>query len=293
MTVRPVVTRNFHPDSFSTPLSFLSAPDMADISFTLIIAAFSLFSLIYVAAVLTFKRFPALNLHTGLDPYKAASRITAITHSSCLLPFVAGRLLSLYPHFPYLAANTALDCHVMAFSFAYFAQDILHFVLVEPNDTTLLAHHIVCITFYTSVLHAHIGGTAMLAAVLMGEVTNPLQCVWYLSKLSSCTAVYQWVSPIFTGSFLVVRVLVVPVWVVDIVRGYVEGWRRGELGGVYAVCWSAMSVAMMLGSWVWSWQLLTGYMRMRAKRGRVTPGEKRSVGGDEFASVVGASSKYE
>ena len=104
---------------------------------------------------------------------------------------------------------------------------------------------------------------------------------------------YQWVSPLFTACFLAVRVLVVPVWVVDIVRSYMDGWRRGELGGWYAGGWSAMSVAMMVGSWVWSWQLLNGYLRMRQKRGRVTPGEKRAVGGDEFVSVSGTSSKYE
>ena len=267
---------------------------MADVSFTLILAAFALFTTIYIAAVIVFKRYPALNLHTGLDPYKAASRITAITHSSCLLPFVAGRLLSLAPHFPYLAANTPLDCHVMSFSFAYFAQDVLHFALYEPGDMVLLLHHIICILFYTSVLHARIGGTAMLAAVLMGELTNPLQCVWYLSKLSGCQWLYERVSPLFTGCFLAVRVLVVPVWVVDIVTGYMGGWRRGELGVWYAWGWSAMSVAMMLGSWAWSWSLLNGYMKMRRKRGRVAaPAEKRAVGGDEFASVAGASSKYE
>ena len=115
----------------------------------------------------------------------------------------------------------------------------------------------------------------------------------YLSKLSGWQACYQWVSPIFTACFLVVRVVVVPVWVVDIVSSYMDGWRRGQLGAGYAWGWSAMSVAMMLGSWAWSWQLLGGYLRMRAKRGRVTPGEKRAVGGDEFASVVGATSKYE
>ena len=174
MPARPIVTHNFNLQSDS----WLSA--MPDVSFTLIVAAFTVFTAIYIVAVIAFKRFSLMNLHVGLDPYKAASRITAITHSSCLLPFVGGRLLSLYPHFPYLAANTPLDCHVMAFSFAYFAQDILHFVLVEPQDTTLLLHHIICILFYTSVLHAHVGGTAMLAAVMMGELTNPLQCVWYV-----------------------------------------------------------------------------------------------------------------
>ena len=266
---------------------------MPDVSFTLILAAFLVFSAIYAAAVQVFKRYPALNLHKSLDPYKAASRITAITHSSCLLPFVAARMCSLFPHFPYLAANSPLDCRVMAFSFAYFAQDIVHFVLVEPHDTTLLLHHIICILFYTSVLHAHVGGVAMLAAVLMGELTNPLQCVWYLAKLSRATQLYERVSPVFTFSFLAVRVLLVPVWVVDIVRAYVGGWRRGELGAWYAVCWSAMSVAMMLGSWAWSWSLLSGYLKMRAKRGRSTPGELRAVGGDEFQSVAGASSKYE
>ena len=267
---------------------------MSDVSFTLILAAFVLFAFIYVASVIVFKRYPSLHLHAGLDPYKAASRITAITHSSCLLPFVAARMLSLAPHFPYLAANTPLDCHVMAFSFAYFAQDVIHFLLYEPGDTTLLLHHIVCILFYTSVLHARIGGTAMLAAVLMGELTNPLQCVWYLSKLSGCQWLYQLVSPLFTVCFLAVRVVVVPVWVVDIVLSYMAGWRRGELGVWYACGWSVMSVAMMLGSWAWSWQLLNGYLRKRQKRGRVTAGEQRAVGGDEFVSAAGSSShKYE
>ena len=269
---------------------------MSELSFSLIIVGFFGFSLLYAAAVMVFKSFPALNLHIGLSPYKAASRITALCHSSLLLPFVWSRLYSLWPHLPYLAPNAGVELQLMSFSFSYFSHDLLHFLLVEPSDSVLLLHHLIAIGFYTSVIHAQQGGVAMLAALLMGEATNPLQCLWYLSKLSNSTTLYLLVSPVFTVCFLLMRVVVVPLWVADIIPAYYAGWRDGRLGGGYALCWSLMCVGMTVGSWLWSWQLAKGFLKMwKGKDGkdRLSGGKAdvQHVPG-EFAAVKGSASKY-
>ena len=269
---------------------------MSELSFSLIIVGFLGFSVLYAAAVLLFKSCPALNLHIGLSPYKAASRITALCHSSLLLPVVSYRLYSLWPHLPYLAANTGVELQLMSFSFSYFSHDLLHFLLVEPSDSVLLLHHLIAIGFYTSVIHAQQGGVAMLAALLMGEATNPLQCLWYLSKLSHSTSLYLLVSPVFTACFLLMRVIVVPLWVADIIPAYVAGWREGRLGGGYALGWSCMSVGMTVGSWLWSWQLAKGFLKVwKRKEGpdrqSAATADAQHVPG-EFAAVKGSAYKY-
>ena len=265
---------------------------MMELNWPLLCGSFCFFNLVYFTSVRLFRAFPQLHLSKGDAPYKAASRITALCHSTTLLPFLLYRLPSLHPqHIPFLSSPSPLDLSLLSFSLSYFTQDTLHFLLYEPTDTTLLLHHLISILFYTSILHTHLAGPAALAAIAMGELTNPLQCVWYLAKLCGSGRVYGVVSPVFTVAFVGMRVGVVPWWVWEIVRQFGEGWRRGEVGGGWAVMWSGMAVAMMLGSWVWSWQLSVGFLRWWTKRKgtAVSPLPPAT----DFASVKTPPAKFE
>lgn len=226
------------------------------------------FNIIYMTSYFAFKHVPSLGFSFTNQPIKAASRVTAMVHSTSLLPFVTYFVIQSInypittPLLNYVSPLTSFELTLLSWSASYFFQDFFHFILFERNDLFLLFHHIFSLVFFWSVYHLNVGGLAMCVAILTGESTNPLQTIWTLAKIGHHERVFDFISPIFTVTFIFMRSFVVPVWVFDIiVNGFVPAVNKGTLPVIYAIGWSFLCVAMTIGGLIWSVQLAKGFKK--------------------------------
>ena len=58
----------------------------------------------------------------------------------------------------------------------------------------------------------HAGALTCAVATVVGEVTNPMQNVWFLAKDTGAAALHAALSPVFTYFFVFVRVVLTPLW---------------------------------------------------------------------------------
>jgi hypothetical protein len=230
----------------------------------LVVAVAILLLGIYFASVSFLNSTPFLNLcceSSGKHQFRAynsASRIIGTCHFLVVVPGSAYALWNTYPWL-YSSVNSDLETFIMQISFAYFLADFYHFWFYERDDIPLLLHHMTCILFFAHVLGLGCGGQAAMVAILTGEVTNPLQSAWFLSRQAENHALTAKLSPVFTAAFTGVRIIILPVWCFDVCRGLIGGVGRGDLGPVVAAWWIFMMVCMVLGSVFWTYKILLGF----------------------------------
>jgi len=122
-------------------------------------------------------------------------------------------------------------------------------------------HHIIAEVFNVWVLYLGMGGLSTIAALAMGELTNPLQAVWFLSKEMGYFKAHYRISVVFTWSFTASRVLLVPPWVAHILYSYHS--KPNALPLPTLVGWSILPLIVMFGGFLWSHSLIRGLPRLR------------------------------
>jgi len=74
-------------------------------------------------------------------------------------------------------------------------------------------------------------------------------------------------SPLFTFVFVLVRVPLVPLWTFPYInRSMLFGPNRDSLPHWLTYWWSAMSVLMALGGWLWSYSLIQGLRKFYSRK---------------------------
>jgi len=114
-------------------------------------------------------------------------------------------------------------------------------------------------------LSSSIGGQSMCVAQFLGEITNPLQSLWFISKIGNHLKLYNFLSTPFTICFMLIRVIVLPPIVYEIILQYYYGAAIGKLSYFNYYIWSAMCASMMVGGWIWSYKLVKGLIKFRNK----------------------------
>lgn len=245
------------------------------------------FLALYGLFALAWRMRKGSGLEKGTMPFMAASRCIGIVHSLLVVPLsylvlerqaaalVSGRWLDL----EFLGHNTALEARVLELSVGYFVADFVHFLLFEP-DLLMFFHHFFSIFMMASAGLVGQGATTGMAAILMGEITNPLQSTWTMARFAKSPRYLNLLSPVFTFAFVLIRVPLVPLWTgLCIVPSLL--WGPHALAPNAAVprwmpiSWAAMSVFMTLGGWVWSIQIVKGYMKKFGKTAPTAKGTKQ------------------
>jgi len=78
-------------------------------------------------------------------------------------------------------------------------------------------HHFACCLYAASCLYLGIGAETAAVATVVGEVTNPMQNIWFISKDVGRMDVYGALSPVFTYFFIIVRCILTPLWSADVI----------------------------------------------------------------------------
>ena len=77
--------------------------------------------------------------------------------------------------------------------------------------------HFACCLYAGTCLYLGIGAETAAVATVVGEVTNPMQQLWFISKDVGQLEFHGKLSPIFTYFFVIVRCVLTPIWSVDVI----------------------------------------------------------------------------
>ena len=103
------------------------------------------------------------------------------------------------------------DNHIklIYFSASYFIYDII-FILINKCDLMFLGHHSIILFIYYITLSNNIGAKFIMYSIFLGEITNPLQITWCISRVLKYNKLKDYIFPIFSFNFIIVRTFIIP-----------------------------------------------------------------------------------
>ncbi|KAE8664607.1 NAD(P)-binding Rossmann-fold superfamily protein isoform 1 [Hibiscus syriacus] len=161
-----------------------------------------------------------------------------------------------------LSHNTILE-----FSISYFLVDLLHYLIFFPNDTLFILHHLATLyVFITCRFIVHRGSFALLALLILAEVTSLCQNVWTISgfrraDLPVAGKVFDVLSLPFYAFYTVVRGIMGPFFVYKMGVFYMKDENSIPLWAW--VSWMIVIVTAILVSIVWVFDHWMTWFRRR------------------------------
>ena len=95
------------------------------------------------------------------------------------------------------------------FSASYFIYDSI-FILINKCELMFLAHHCLILLIYYITTSNNIGSKFIIYSIFLGEITNPLQITWSISRVLNYNKITDYIFPIFSFNFIIVRTFVIP-----------------------------------------------------------------------------------
>jgi len=159
----------------------------------------------------------------------------------------------------------------------------------EDWPLLLTVHHVTCFAYVGACLHLGVGAQTAAVATVMGEITNPLHNLWWISKdVPGLEDLYATLSPIFTYVYCIIRCLIAPVVSADVV--YFLIGVPNAFGLEISVVFAALCVLVNAGGIMWARNLWIGYHK---KFGSAKEGDKKSqAAASKATSQVPMKSNY-
>mmetsp|Transcript_35568 Transcript_35568/g.48031 ORF Transcript_35568/g.48031 Transcript_35568/m.48031 type:complete len:145 (-) Transcript_35568:357-791(-) len=136
-----------------------------------------------------------------------------------------------------------------------------------------MLHHVAILFCFSALAFFPSGFTMILVGIVIAEATNPIQLPWQWAQLnskrtdiaesarSSHNRRYQSLSMAFTVGYAVMRGVVMPLSLIDIaIFLFYQGGMTPARVWIWFYC-----VLGCLGSFVWLYLLVAGYIRFRLK----------------------------
>lgn len=168
------------------------------------------------------------------------------------------------------APNTAAEDLVLDFSTAYFAVDLLHYLVFLRHETLFIAHHLATLyVFATCRAAARRGAYGLLALEVLAEATSLAQNLWTLAGMRraqgspAAARAHAALSLPFYVAYTAMRGVLGPLWFVKMVRFYAAAGRQSGLPAWAWVSWSVVIGAGILLSVLWVANLWLAYFRDR------------------------------
>jgi hypothetical protein len=136
---------------------------------------------------------------------KISSNLVSLTHA---LGTIGGSAYILYNINNFDGLNNEILA-LMTFSASYFTYDCL-FMLVNNFSLIFFLHHILILMVYWITTSYNYGTKFILLSIFWGEITNPLQITWRISRTLNYKKLEHYIFPVFSVSFIIVRTAILP-----------------------------------------------------------------------------------
>jgi len=212
-----------------------------------------------------FRLFPKMGFSE--KSARAASQATGLMHGLIAVPLaIADYYYSL--QWDHAAPMNEIGRILLNISVTYFIVDGLYFI--SQGDPLILIHHIVAASFGICCFYSNYASLAYSAAIIVGEVTNPLQSIWFLSREGNHKKIHERISPIYTAVFIPIRIIVTPIWCGIIAYDLVLSSSpsslqfRNSFPKIHFFMVFSM-IPMTMGGWVWSYKIWNGFKKFTKK----------------------------
>mgnify|MGYP006083994221 FL=1 len=159
----------------------------------------------------------------------------------------------------YTAPNADREIALLCFTIGYFVVDTLHMVVWRVHDIPIVIHHVVVLCYAALTLYIGRGGLSAALATVLGEATNPLQGVLWISLRLRLKRVVAVASPLFTAAFIVARCIVSPILCAPLIWTFTHDPRPAFVFFGYACA------AINLGGILWAIPLVQHCCKLRAQ----------------------------
>eukprot|EP01018_Ginkgo_biloba_P022180 Gb_02450 [translate_table: standard] len=226
-------------------------------------------SVIFFVVLYAFAYFVLFKNWKGTRRFDAASCCNSLIHG------IVAFSLSSYDviHSPWKldAPNTDLENKIMHFSLAYFAIDMIYYMLINPSDYLFISHHIATSSYMMSCIFTGHGALSAISLIATGEATSSFQNVWTLARMARgesplANRIYTALSPVFTVYFTVMRCIVGPYLAWELGSFYFPGKADKVIPRGVAYFWMFTIILAIVGSSVWVYKLWTGLIRFYARK---------------------------
>ena len=98
---------------------------------------------------------------------------------------------------------------IIHISASYFIYDCL-FMFINKFSLMFFLHHLLILAVYYITISNDYGVKLVIYTLFWGELTNPLQISWFLSRYLNYKKIETYIFPVFSFNFIVVRSIIMP-----------------------------------------------------------------------------------
>ena len=98
---------------------------------------------------------------------------------------------------------------IIHISASYFIYDCL-FMFINKFSMMFFLHHILILSVYYITISNDYGAKLVMYTLFWGEITNPLQISWFLSRYLNYKKIEHYIFPVFSFNFILVRSIIMP-----------------------------------------------------------------------------------
>ena len=182
-------------------------------------------------------------------------------------PFIHGSLLSIYSIKELLNNdNLSFDFNgeqlkILNLSTGYFIYDLIKMALIKKYRNNLyIAHHLALLYFFHFFKKYKLPDF-FIQSLFFGELTNPILQIWHFSKQNNNKQLFRYVNHTFTIMFIFFRCILIPCFFYKkIPQLYNYQISKLDMNTILT-----LSFLFNFGNYIWSFQLLRGYLKWLKK----------------------------
>ena len=98
---------------------------------------------------------------------------------------------------------------IIKMSSAYFIYDGV-FMIINNFSMMFFLHHLIILVVYYITITNDCGVKLVMYTLFWGEITNPLQISWFLSRYLNYKKIENYIFPVFSFNFILIRSIIMP-----------------------------------------------------------------------------------
>ena len=140
------------------------------------------------------------------DSLVIISNLVSFTHALITILFSLYIILNDDFSLDHFDSEKTLIIHISA---SYFIYDCV-FMFINKFSIMFFLHHLLILVVYYISLTNDYGSKLVMYTLFWGEITNPLQISWFLSRYLNYKKIENYIFPVFSFNFILVRSIIMP-----------------------------------------------------------------------------------